>query len=223
MNIGIIGCGEVGRTLGRLWAKAGHKIFFSFSNDWNDLKALARECGNASKAATPYDAVRCSEIVLFAVPWNAIDEAIKQIGRFEGQVAIDATNPFVDDQLHVQEFDEGDSSSECVARKLENAKVIKAFNTLPHQVLSNRSGQGLVVFMAGDYPAMKKKVAQLVTDAGFVPFDAGPLVEGKKQEPGTDRFMQELTEDQAQRMTGVTQGVRSIVGEIDLDQPVRRY
>jgi predicted dinucleotide-binding enzyme len=67
------------------------------------------------------------------------------------------------------------------------------------------------------------KVAQLIEDAGFVPFDVGPLREGKKQEPGTERYLKELTLDQAQQLTGITQGVRSIVGEIDLDQPVRRY
>jgi predicted dinucleotide-binding enzyme len=223
MNIGIVGSGEIGRTLGRLWAKAGHKIFFSFTHDRRKLEQLARECGNGSKAVTPYDAVRCSEVVLFSVPWNAIDEAVKQIGRFEGQVVIDTTNPFINDRMDVQQFEENDSSSESVARKLENAKVIKAFNTLRDETLWNRTRQGLVVFMAGDYPVMKKKVAQLIEDAGFVPFDVGPLREGKNQEPGTGLFLKEVTLDEAQQLTGMTQGVRSIVGEIDLDQPVRRY
>jgi predicted dinucleotide-binding enzyme len=223
MNIGIVGSGHIGRTLGRLWAKAGHKVFFSFSHDRRNLEQLARECGNGARAVTPYDAVRCSEIVLFSVPWDAIEEAVKQIGRFEGQAVIDTTNPFIDARMNVQDFPENDSSSESVARRLEGAKVIKAFNTIPADTLANRSKQGLAIFMAGDYPAMKKKVAQLIEDAGFVPFDVGPLREGKNQEPGTDRYLKELTVDEAQNLTGITQGVRSIVGEIDLDQPVRRY
>jgi 8-hydroxy-5-deazaflavin:NADPH oxidoreductase len=223
MNIGIVGSGDIGRTLGRLWAKAGHRIYFSFSHDSAKLEELASECGNGSKAVTPYDAVRCSEVVLFSVPWNAIDEALKQIGRFEGQVVIDTTNPYIDEQMHLEQFEENDSSSESVARRLESAKVIKAFNTLRDETLWERSGSGLVIFMAGDYPAMKTKVAELIQDAGFVPFDVGPLREGKKQEPGTERYLKELTLDQAQQLTGITQGVRSIVGEIDLDQPVRRY
>jgi predicted dinucleotide-binding enzyme len=223
MNIGIVGSGDIGRTLGRLWAKAGHKIYFSFSHERHKLEELARECGHGSKAVTPYDAVRCSEVVLFSVPWTQIDEAVKQIGRFEGQVVIDTTNPYIDDRMNVQQFDENDSSSESVARRLENAKVIKAFNTLKDETLWSRSGQGLVVFMAGDFPLVKKKVAELVQDAGFVPFDVGPLREGKNQEPGTDRYLREVNLQQAQDLTGITQGVRSIVGEIDLDSPVRRY
>lgn len=223
MNIGIVGSGDIGRTLGRLWAKAGHKVYFSFSHDAAKLEELARECGNDSKAATPYDAVRCSEVVVFSVPWNAVDEAVKQIGRFEGQVLIDTTNPYVDDQMHVEQFEENDSSSESVARRLEGAKLIKAFNTLRDETLWDKSGKGLAIFMAGDYPAMKRKVAQLIQDAGFVPFDVGPLREGKKQQPETDRYNKELTVEQAENLTGISQGVRSIVGEIDLDQPVRHF
>jgi 8-hydroxy-5-deazaflavin:NADPH oxidoreductase len=223
MNIGIVGSGDIGQTLGRLWARSAHKLYFSFSHDRHKLEELARECGYDSKAATPYDSVRCSEVVLFSVPWVAIDEAAKQIGRFEGQIVIDTTNPYLDDRMNVQSFDENDSSSEYVARKLEGAKVIKAFNTMRYKTLADKSGKGLVVFTAGDFPVAKKKVAQLISDAGFVAFDVGPLHEGKKQQPGTDRYLKELTLDQAQELTGITLGVRSIAGEIDLDQPVRRF
>lgn len=223
MNIAIVGSGDIGRTLGRLWAKAGHRILFSFSHDERKLEELARECGNGSRATTPYEAVSHAEVVLFSVPWNSIDEAIKQIGRFEGQTVIDTTNPYIDEQMNVEQFAENDSSSESVARRLENAKVIKAFNTLKDETLWDRSGQGVVIFMAGDYPLMKKKVAALIEDAGFVPFDAGPLREGRKQQPGTDRYLKELSLEQARALTGMAPQREAVTGEIDLDQPVRRY
>lgn len=202
MNIGIIGSGDIGSTLGRLWAKAGHRIVFSFSHDQQKLERLAEECGNDSRAATPYEAVSLSEVVLFSPPWTQIDEALKQIGRFEGQTVIDATNPYIDREMHVQQFAENESASETNARKMEGAKVIKAFNTLRDETLWERSGQGIVIFFAGDYPLMKKKVAQLIEDAGFVPYDAGTLHEGKKQEPGTDRYLKELTLEQARDLVG---------------------
>lgn len=226
MKIGIVGSGNIGATLGRLWAKAGHQIYFSFSRDQQKLQRLAEETGNDSKASTPYDAVSCSEVVVFSVPWRAQDEAIKQIGRFEGQIVIDTTNPFIDDDMNVQEFSEKDSSSEHIARKLEDAKVIKAFNTLLAQTLRDRSGQGLVVFYAGNFPAAKQnEVAELIRDAGFVPFDAGALHEGKKQEPGTDRYGKELTLEQAERLAGAAPAqVQTITGEIETareQQPAR--
>jgi len=214
MKIGIVGSGDIGSTLGRLWAKAGHRIYYSFSHDRQKLERLAAEAGNESKAVTPYDAVRCSDVVLFSVPWDEQDEAIKQMGRFEGQIVIDTTNPF-GPGMRVESFDENDSSSEHVARKLPGAKVIKAFNTLKDETLAARSGQGLVVFFAGDYPLVKQnEIATLVRDAGFVPFDAGPLHEGKKQEPNTDRFLNELTLEQAEQLAGPAQS-RAETGEID--------
>lgn len=219
MNIGIIGSGEIGSTLGRLWAKAGHRILFSFSHDREKLERLAEECGNGSRAYVPYEAVALSEVVLFSPPWTQIDEAIKQIGRFTGQVVIDTTNPYIDEQMHVEEFPENDSSSEAVARKMEDAKVIKAFNTLRDETLWDRSGDGLVIFYAGDYPQMKTKVAQLIKDAGFVPFDAGPLREGRKQQPGTDRYLKELTLEQARELAGEPAGEgNAIRGEVETPQ-----
>lgn len=219
MNIGIVGSGDIGSTLGRLWAKAGHRLLFSFSHDREKLERLANECGNGSRAVTPYEAVSLSEVVLFSVPWTDADEALKQIGRFEGQTVIDTTNPYIDDEMHVQQFDENESSSECLAKKMEGAKVIKAFNTLKDEVLQSRSGQGLVIFYAGDYPLMKKKLAELIEEAGFVPFDAGTLREGKKQEPGTDRYLNELTLDEARRLTGEDgAGGEAVRGEVEAPQ-----
>ncbi|HET6896337.1 MAG TPA: NADPH-dependent F420 reductase [Candidatus Baltobacteraceae bacterium] len=218
MNIGIVGSGDIGSTLGRLWARNGHKILFSFSHDQRKLERLAEECGNGARAATPYEAVSLSEVVLFSPPWTQIDEALKQIGRFDGETVIDTTNPFVNERMDVQEFPENTSSSEEVARKLEGANVIKAFNTLRDETLWDKSGQGLVIFYAGDDPQMKTKVAQLIEDAGFVPYDAGALHEGKKQEPGTGRYLKELTLEQARTL--VAQPAEGTVhrGEVEAPQ-----
>ncbi len=204
MKIGIVGSGDIGGTLGRLWAKAGHQVYYSFSHDEGKLERLAADSGNGSKAVSAYDAVRCAEVVLFSPPWTAQDEAIKQMGRFEGQIVIDTTNPY-DENMNVQTFSDKDSSSEHIERKLPGAKVIKAFNTLKDETLASRTGQGLVIFLAGNHPAVKSnEVSELIRDAGFVPFDVGPLHEGKKQEPNTDRYLKELTAEQAERLVNGT-------------------
>lgn len=219
MNIGIVGSGDVGSTLGRLWARKGHKILFSFSHDQQKLEHLAEECGNGARAVTPYEAVSLSEVVLFSVPWTQIDEAYKQIGRFDGETVIDTTNPYIDADMNVQQFDESTSSSEEVARKLEGAQVIKAFNTLRDEVLKEKSGQGLVVFYAGDYPLMKTKIEQLIEDAGFVGYDVGPLREGRKQQPGTDRYLKEYTLEQARRLVEGEGGEGTAIrGEVESAQ-----
>lgn len=201
MKIGIIGSGNIGGHLGRLWARAGHRIYFSFSHDESKLERLAGEVGHDAKAVTPYNAVDCGEIVLFSTPWRAIDEALKQIGgSMQGKVVIDTTNPFTGDGMNVQEFDENDSSSESVLRRMHDARLVKAFNTLRGDTLMQKSGQGVAVFFCGDDADAKNVVAQLVRDAGFEPVDAGTLHDGKKQQPGTDRFMKEMSRDDAETM-----------------------
>jgi len=52
MNIGIIGAGNVGAGLGKLWAKAGHQVIFSYSRDENKLLELAIVAGVTAKAGT---------------------------------------------------------------------------------------------------------------------------------------------------------------------------
>lgn len=215
MNIAIVGSGHIGGNLGRLWARAGHKVFFSFSRDREKLERLAREAGNGAAAVSPYDAVSRSEVVLFSPPWTQKEAAIKQMGRFDEKLVIDTTNPYIDAEMHVQRFDDGSSSSEYVAKLLHGARLVKAFNTLHARTLVERSGEGLVIFMASDFPLLKRSIAEpLIRDAGFVPYDVGPLVEGKHQEPGTERYLKELTLDQARRLVEGSGTASTVTGEI---------
>ena len=52
MNIGIIGSGNGGSTLGKLWAKAGHQVMFSFSRDLERLQTLAAQIGPNAMSGT---------------------------------------------------------------------------------------------------------------------------------------------------------------------------
>lgn len=46
MRIGIIGSGKMGSTLGTLWAKAGHDVFFS-SRHPEELTDLVKQAASA--------------------------------------------------------------------------------------------------------------------------------------------------------------------------------
>ena len=45
MNIGIIGSGNMGASMGKIWAAKGHKVLFSFSKDQEKLRAVAAAAG----------------------------------------------------------------------------------------------------------------------------------------------------------------------------------
>lgn len=93
MNIGIIGSGNVGRSLGELWTKAGHHVMFSFSRHPERLEQMAQQIGKKAWSGTSAAAANFSEVVLFAPNFWLVHEAISQAGSLAGKIVIDTTNP----------------------------------------------------------------------------------------------------------------------------------
>jgi predicted dinucleotide-binding enzyme len=72
MNIGIIGSGKMGASMGKIWAKKGHKVLFSFSTDLANLRAVAETAGPAARSGTTAEAAAFGEVILLSVPWDAV-------------------------------------------------------------------------------------------------------------------------------------------------------
>lgn len=66
MRIAIIGAGAIGQTVGRLLAAAGHDVVVSWSSSQARLQLAAERIGHGAGSATPVEAVRHAEAVLFA-------------------------------------------------------------------------------------------------------------------------------------------------------------
>jgi 8-hydroxy-5-deazaflavin:NADPH oxidoreductase len=82
MNIGILGSGNVGGTLGTRWAERGHRVVFSSRNpNSEEMKQLLARAGSNARAATVPEAAATSEILLFATPWPAAQQAVQQAGN----------------------------------------------------------------------------------------------------------------------------------------------
>jgi predicted dinucleotide-binding enzyme len=88
VKIGIIGSGHIGGNAGRLFAKAGHEVLFSFARDPQTLAQLAAAVGPNARAGTPREAAMFGEVVMLSVPWSAIDEALAQAGSLDGAIVI---------------------------------------------------------------------------------------------------------------------------------------
>jgi len=76
MNIGVIGSGNMGTALGRLWAKHGHHVMFSYSRRPQKLEDLVLEIGSHARSGTPRDAVAFADVVLLAVPWGRVKDVL---------------------------------------------------------------------------------------------------------------------------------------------------
>jgi len=185
MKIAIIGAGNVGSALGHGWASAGHEIVFGV-RDPNDTKVqeVVRAAGGRVRAATVRDAVAPTEVVVLATPWPAARDALTAAGSLRGKVLVDATNPLQPD-LSGLVIGHTTSAGEQVAAWVPGAKVVKAFNTIGAQHMTNpRFGeQRASMFLCGDDAAAKQVVAGLATALGFEPVDAGPLKQARLLEP----------------------------------------
>jgi len=93
MNIGIIGSGRIGGTVGRLWAQAGHSILFSSRNP-EQLIDLVRSVGSNARNGTIRDAAEFGEVVLLSVPWGGVQEALDAAGSLYGKIVIDTPISF---------------------------------------------------------------------------------------------------------------------------------
>ena len=148
MKIAVIGRGNVGGGLARLWREAGHEV-----------QEIGRDGGDTAGA----------EAVLLAVPPGAIADALASVSGLEGVPVVDATN------ATRGRPDGFDSLAEYV-RSLTGGPVAKAFNA-NFARLYERLGEArkppTMVYAADD--DAREVTERLIADAGYEPVSAGGL------------------------------------------------
>ena len=185
MKIGIIGAGNVGGELGKLWAGKGHEIVFGV-RDPADAKVrdLLSSIRGSARAGSVKDAGTFGEVVVLAIPWSATEEAVKAAGDLSGKVVIDCTNPLLPD-LSGLALGTTSSAGEEVARWAKGARAVKAFNTIgaANFGIPQFGPQNASMFICGDDAGAKATVGRLAAELGFEVVDAGPLNASRMLEP----------------------------------------
>jgi 8-hydroxy-5-deazaflavin:NADPH oxidoreductase len=179
MKIAVIGAGNVGKALGKAWARRGHDVNYGVRNP-SDAKY------DGLKTTTVPEAARAAEVVLLATPWDATEAALKSAGNLTGKLILDATNPLSFGPQGIGlAIGHTTSGGEMVAGWAEGATVFKALNTTGFNNMEDTGGYGQkpVMFFAGDDSAKRATVAALLADLGFEPIDAGPLSNARLLEP----------------------------------------
>src|SRR3954471_13292567 len=92
MEVTIAGAGRIGGNIARQLAGAGHALTLTFARDAGAQRALAQELG--ARVAAPADAAAGAEVVVVAVPWSFLPEALAQLGSLAGRIVIDTTNQY---------------------------------------------------------------------------------------------------------------------------------
>jgi 8-hydroxy-5-deazaflavin:NADPH oxidoreductase len=172
-DVGIIGAGRLGQAMARTALRAGRSVAIANSRGPESLASVVSALGEGVSAGT-MDEAASAGIVVIAVPWDRVPEAVQGL-NWNSQIVIDATNDWAADDL------QGRTSSELVADLVAGARLVKAANTLSAEVLGSdphEAGGQRVIFISGDDADAKAEVVALFQDAGFAAIDLGRLAVG---------------------------------------------
>ena len=177
-TVAVIGTGSVGSALGPRLAQLGHPVIYGSREPTREsVRTLVARTGPKASAATPQDAARRAEIVVLAVPANALEEVTRSLGDLAGKVVVDPTTGAMRRAADgYMELVPGPSNSQRVQSWAPRARVVKvaipgAYVISEPQIL----GVTPTVAIASDDRAAKETVARMVAGIGLDPFDAGPL------------------------------------------------
>jgi 8-hydroxy-5-deazaflavin:NADPH oxidoreductase len=178
MQIAIIGAGNVGGALGKVWARAGHAIVYGVPDPSHAKHRAPAEAAGGAGLFSVTRAVQGADTIVLAVPFDAVGDVLTAAGDLAGRLLIDVTNPLRMGATGLElslGFDR--SAAEHVASLAPGAAVFKTLNQVGYEVMENTAGYAAppVMFVAGDDATRKPVVMGLVTDLGFRAVDAGGL------------------------------------------------
>lgn len=154
-SISIIGVGNMARTLaGR--AVAGGNTVEIIGRDPAKAHALAAARDGATVGTSP-----TGDLVIVAVPYASAVAVVSEYGdTLKGKVIIDVTNPITRDFTGFLTPEGSSGAQEIAEAAPAGTHVVKAFNTLPCDVLAAGSVEGrpVDVSIAGDDAAAKAHV-----------------------------------------------------------------
>lgn len=178
--IAILGTGKLGQGLGKLWARNGHRIIYG-SRTPGDVRVqkIVEETGPQASALNPPAAASRANMILFALPPQAIPALVPTLGGLDGKVIMDPMNALKIVDGYPQPSPEVQTSvAEHLQALLPNARVVKAFNTPSVRNLldPDRLDGPFSIPIAGANASAKARVAGLVSELGLEPVDTGPLM-----------------------------------------------
>lgn len=196
MPIGTIGAGHIGGTIGGLWVKNGHEVFFS-SRHPEELRALVESLGPLAHGGTVPQAISFGEAILLTVPYGAIPEIGKDYGaQLNGKVVLDTCNAVAPRDGAIAQEVEQNGIGVTTQKYLPGARLVRAFNTMSYTIFAreaNRPGVKLAVPIAGDDQHAVQIAAELVSDAGFDPVVVGNLADARLFQRGGPGYGQPVT------------------------------
>jgi 8-hydroxy-5-deazaflavin:NADPH oxidoreductase len=163
LTIGVLGTGDVGRTLATALRAAGHDV--ALGSRTGDNPVAAEWAGaNGGRHGTYAAAAEGASVLFNATRGNASVEALASAGDLTGTVIVDVAN-----KLPPVSTPDGPSLAEEIQQAFPGAKVVKTLHTMNCGVMVDPS---LVpgphnVFLSGDDAGAKAVTRRLLEEFGW--------------------------------------------------------
>jgi len=167
VDVAIIGTGNIAGTLARHWSEAGHRVLLGSRDPADEgARALAEEV--SASLGTPAEAAARGEIVTLAIPGGAVADTVRELtDELAGKTIVVPANQMGGGS--------GNIAGE-VAQLVPGARVIRAFNTLPFELIAagELGGEQLDMFYSGSEEA-DEVAEELISACGLRPVRIGGI------------------------------------------------
>jgi predicted dinucleotide-binding enzyme len=173
MNIGVLGTGLVGQTLGSKLIELGHDVMMGSRDPANATAiAWAKDQGPHALHGTFMNAASFGEVIFNCTLGMASLHAIRLAGaeNLKGKVLIDTSNPLdYSEKFWTLTVANSDSLGEQIQRAFPEARVVKTLNTMNCNVMvaPGKLTQSTDVFVSGNDADAKATVMALLRDFGW--------------------------------------------------------
>lgn len=204
----MIGAGNIGATAAGLFARAGHDVVLSNTRGPESLDDVVPALGGAVRAGDVAEAARFGEVVLVAIPLHGYERL--PVNELAGKIVIDAMNYYPGPDGQIEALARGElGSSELVARHVEGARVVKAFNTMYFKRLAEEGrpeageDERLAMFVPRRRRAGEARGRRADPRDRLCPGRHRSLRDGgRRQQPGNAIYNEPLTAAEGREMVG---------------------
>lgn len=190
MQIGILGTGMVGNTIGKKLIELGHEVKMgSRTADNEKAAAFVKDNGNRASQGTFEDAAKYGEVNFLCTKGDATLDILKMAKpeSFNGKILVDVSNPL--------DFSKGmppslfisntDSLGEQVQAALKDAFVVKSLNIVNCEVMVNpkKTRGESTMFVCGNNADAKETVQFILKQFGWADIiDLGNITNARGME-----------------------------------------
>lgn len=191
MKVGVLGSGDVGKTLASGFLKHGHTAMLGTRNPDSEPAGKWVAGNPKGRVGTFSAAAEFGEILVLAVPGSAVASVIELAGadNFKGKTVIDPSNPIADappvDGVLPFYTGPNESQAERTQAWIPEAKIVKAFNSVgaARMVDPVYDAGPPTMFFCGNDEAAKAQVSEILSEFGWEPFDCGSILAARALEP----------------------------------------